>query len=58
MFNPNINLIDIMPDAIGLGLILYGIMPISHCESHMADAAGAFRTLTFIEIGKLASLYF
>ena len=58
LFNPNVNLIDILPDAIGFGLILYGITPFSHIQSRMADAARAVRILTIVELIKLASLYF
>ena len=58
LFNPNVNLIDILPDAVGVGLILYGITPFSHIQSRMADAARALRMLTIIELIKLGSLYF
>jgi len=58
LFNPNVNLIDILPDAIGFGLILYGITPFSHIQTRAADAAKAFRMLTITELVKLGSLYF
>ena len=58
LFNPNVNLIDILPDAVGFGLILYGITPFSHIQLRVADAAKAFKMLTIIELIKLGSLYF
>lgn len=58
LFNPNVNLIDFLPDAIGFGLILYGITPFSHIQMRMADAARAIRLLTIVELVKLGSLYF
>ena len=58
LFNPNINLIDLLPDAIGFGLLLYGIMPFSHIQGRVSEAANAFRMLCIIELCKLGSLYF
>ena len=58
LFNPNVDLIDVLPDAIGFGLILYGITPFSHIQIRVADAAKAFRMLTIVELCKLGSLYF
>ena len=58
LFNPNVNLIDILPDAVGFGLILYGITPFSHIQSRVQDAAKALKFLTILELVKLASLYF
>jgi len=58
LFNPNVNLIDVLPDAVGFGLILYGITPFSHIQVRMADAAKALRMLTIVELCKLGSLYF
>lgn len=58
LFGPNVNLIDIMPDAIGFGLILYGILPISRAEGHMADGARHFRNLFVLELVKLGTLFF
>ena len=58
LFNPNVNLIDVLPDAIGFGLILYGITPFSHIQMRVQDAAKSLRMLTIIELIKLGSLYF
>ena len=58
LFNPNVNLIDVLPDAVGFGLILYGITPFSHIQMRVQDAAKALRMLTIIELVKLGSLYF
>lgn len=58
LFNPNVNLIDVLPDAVGFGLLLYGITPFSHIQIRVQDAAKALRMLTIVELVKLGSLYF
>ena len=48
LFNPHINIIDILPDALGYGLVLYGILRISRVNVTMTEAAGRFKTLFII----------
>ncbi len=57
LFNPHINIIDIMPDAIGYGLILYGILRLSHVNVAMNEAASRFKKLFILSLGKLPCLY-
>lgn len=56
LFNPNINIVDILPDAIGIGLIFYGILPISRVEPNLSEAARYFRYLFITELVKLPAL--
>ena len=57
LFNPHINIIDIMPDAIGYGLILFGILKLSHVNASMTEAANRFKTLFILALCKLPALY-
>jgi len=57
LFNPHINIIDIMPDAIGYGLILYGILRLSRVNVAMNEAASRFKTLFILALCKLPCLY-
>lgn len=57
LFNPHINIIDILPDAIGYGLILYGILRLSHVNVAMNEAASRFKTLFILALCKLPCLY-
>lgn len=57
LFNPHINIIDFMPDAIGYGLILYGVLRLSHVNVQMNEAAGRLKTLFILSLCKLPCLY-
>ena len=57
LFNPHINIIDFMPDAIGYGLVLYGILRLSHVNAAMSEAASRFKTLFILALCKLPCLY-
>ena len=57
LFNPHINIIDILPDAIGYGLILYGILRLSHINAAMTEAASRFKILLIVSLCKLPCLY-
>lgn len=57
LFNPNINIIDVLPDAIGYGLILCGLLPVSRVESNFSEAGRRFRHLFILELCKLPCLY-
>lgn len=57
LFNPHINIIDILPDAAGYGLILYGILRLSHVNAAMSEAAARFKTLLILSLCKLPCLY-
>lgn len=57
LFNPHVNIIDIMPDAMGYGLILYGIIRLAHINTAMNEAASRFKTLFILALCKLPCLY-
>ena len=57
LFNPHINIIDILPDAIGYGLVLYGILRLSRVNVAMSEAASRFKTLFILALCKLPCLY-
>ena len=57
LFNPHINIIDLMPDALGYGLILYGILRLSRVENAMSDAANRLKQLFILSLCKLPCLY-
>ncbi len=51
--NPNINIIDILPDAIGCLLIYAAIFKLGDLYSEMEEAKRAFLTLFWISVSKL-----
>ncbi len=53
LYNPNINIIDIMPDAIGYLLILYGLKKLADFYPMMAEARKIFKTLLLISVLKI-----
>ncbi len=57
LFNPNINIIDILPDAIGIGLIMYGFLRISRVEPSFSAAMRYFKVLFITELCKIPSIY-
>ena len=58
LFNPNINVIDVLPDVIGCLFILKGLSRLSDLNRHIASARAKFRRLTWIALFKsLVSLF-
>lgn len=57
LFNPNVGLFDLLPDAVGYGLILYGILRLSRTDVRISEAARAFKRLFILELCKLPALY-
>ncbi len=57
LFNPHVAIIDVLPDAIGYGLILYGILPVSRVDPYFSDSARRFRYLAVTGLVKLAAIY-
>jgi hypothetical protein len=57
LFNPNINLIDVMPDALGYLLLLLAIQSASDTFPHFDEAYSAFYKLFWINLAKLPALY-
>jgi|GEM_PF-5320946 len=53
LFNPIINVLDVLPDAIGFSLLLYGIYHMSDLSEDMAAAFSDARKLLYISGGQL-----
>ncbi len=56
LFNPHINIIDILPDVIGYILILHGLSKISDLERNLLSARGRFLKLAWLSAAKLACI--
>ena len=56
LFNPHINIIDVLPDVIGYVLILHGLSKISDLERNLLSARDKFLKLAWLSAVKLACL--
>ena len=56
LFNPHINIIDVLPDVIGYILILHGLSKISDLERNLLSAKDKFFKLAWLSAAKLACL--
>lgn len=52
LMNPNISVIDVLPDFIGYFFILKALWPVSVMYPHFRDASDSFRRLAFVSIVK------
>ncbi len=57
IFNPNIHLIDLLPDAIGYLLLCLGLSQLADMNDYAQDALKLFRRLFFLQCVKLGSLF-
>lgn len=57
IFNPNIGLVDILPDAIGYILLFRGLSRISMIDDRIGEAYSLFVRLFYITLVRLASLF-
>lgn len=57
LFNPNVNIIDIMPDFIGYGLILYGMYRLRDLAPAIADSRRTFVRLFVLSLFKTGVLF-
>ncbi len=55
IMNPNINIIDILPDFIGCLLIMKGLYNVSQIYPHFNDASGYFRNFAIVSVLKTVS---
>ena len=53
MFNPNINIIDLLPDFIGYIILCVALTPLSDINEHMAEAYAGFKRMIFIDAAKV-----
>ena len=56
LFNPHINIIDVLPEVIGYILILHGLSKISDLERNLLSAKDKFFKLAWLSAAKLACL--
>ncbi len=57
LFNPNISVIDILPDFIGYILLCIALTPLADMNESFADAQSAFKKIIVIDAGKLLALF-
>ena len=55
--NPNISLLDIVPDAIAYVLLLYSLRHVSTFAPYMGEAAEGFRKMLYISLIKVPALF-
>ncbi len=53
LFNPNITILDLLPDAVAYFLILYALRHLTSFVPYMQEAADAFRKLFYISLLKI-----
>lgn len=53
LFNPNVTLLDILPDVIAYGLILYALRHLTSFVPYMREASEGFRRLFYLSLLKL-----
>ena len=56
LFNPTYGLIDVLPDFIGVVLILIGMSKTADLNSHISAAYGKMKCAAFVAFGKLVCL--
>jgi len=56
LFNPNINIIDISPDFIGLWLVCAGLTKLAQINADLMEARGFFFKLSIVELAKFFSI--
>ncbi len=56
LFNPHINIVDVLPDVIGYILILHGLFKISDLERNLLSARKNFLKLAWLSAVKLSCL--
>lgn len=56
IFNPNINIIDFLPDFIGYVLLCVALTPLGDINESIAEACESFKKMIFIDAAKLLAL--
>ena len=57
LFNPNVTILDILPDAVAYALILYTLRHVTAFVPYMQEAADAFRKLFYVSLIKIPALF-
>ena len=55
--NPNLSIIDLLPDVIAYALILFSLRHLATFAPYMGDAADHFRKLFYISLAKIPALF-
>ena len=55
-FNPNLSVLDVLPDFIGAILIIIGILHLADIDDRAKDASKAMTILALVDVGKTLSL--
>lgn len=53
MFNPNVNIIDVLPDFIGYIMLCMALTPLGDMNEYISDALTSFKRMIFIDAGKI-----
>ncbi len=57
LFNPNINIIDVLPDFIGYILLCIALTPLADMNDSFAEAHTSFKRMILIDAGKIIALF-
>ena len=57
LFNPNLNIVDILPDFIGYALLCIFLSKLSDMNEDIAVATKGFLRAFFVDVAKLASIF-
>lgn len=57
LFNPNVGLVDFLPDFIGHLLICSALARVAFIDEHISEARGLFRRAALITLGRFAALF-
>ena len=57
LFNPNVTILDILPDAVAYALILFSLRHLTAFVPYMREASDAFRKLFYISLIKIPALF-
>jgi hypothetical protein len=56
LFNPDITVIDVLPDALGYLLICAGLTQLSFINPSLEEAVEKFKKMIFVSLGKFAAV--
>ena len=56
LFDPNISVIDLLPDAVGYIFLTLGLSQLSYMSDQIAEAYERFKKMILVSVAKLASL--
>ncbi len=57
LFNPNVNMVDILPDVIGYLLLLWGVNGAAGIAPYFEDACRGFRRMVWVSLAKIPALF-